>query len=1220
MKRVTWFLVLGLMLIFAVSSMAFDMKAYQTAKQKEMSGQQLTTQEKALIEEAERLKAERRQNDELDELGGPDDYGYSFIDSQEEGGPVYSWIDITETGTEIDNMGDDSFQGPFDLPFIFNYYGTDYDEIYICSNGYLMFGGGSSDLSNDPIPSTFTPNNIICFFWDDLNPNDATSGNIFYGEDEDGNWICTFDDVEEYGGNDGHITCQTILYPNGEILMQYMALDDDIDINGESIGIENDDGTIGLQVANNVAPADYPFNELAILFYLPAAGASVTGTVTDVDTGDPIAGALVSVGGGNDTTDDMGVYLIEEALVGDFILTATADLYYPYTEDVTLVEGENTIDFAMAPAPNWDEVTWSDYMYDWVDIAEPVNDLLSGDDQGFELIFDDYDLGTFDWYGEVYNSVYAVSNGFLSFTSSVTFIYGDEVPDPADPNATLAGLFSDHNPSAGGAIYAASDDNRLVVSWEETPYYGTENLNTFQIILDFDDNSVIYNYSSVSDDAGFNIISIGYEDQDGVNGEQIHLDEVPPDETSYRIFIPAGGGTLTGTVTDADGGAAIENAFVYVMDADDEVVLWTQTGADGTYEFGFVEPGTYNISFMAISYQGHYVADFEVVDGENILDASLTMTGEYSIEQIQTELELDTWVTTTGIVTQPTNSTTTGWTSFYIQDDTGYGVQVYSPEATDEEDNIDRGMQVLVTGIIDEYNGVTEIVDFVYEIIDEGNDLPAPYVLPTGDMAAANDMEGTWVRVSGELMTEPGEGSYNIEIDDGSGPVTARIWEATGIDLTGLTAGDIINVRGIIGLFQDNVQIIPALQNDIYVVEPYAPTGLMADLDAETGQVTLSWMHEPPMGELEEIIYDDGTAENGLYYNANGTPGSVMGVRFTAPGPCTIYDVSVYAYSDGGAVTMNDYELMIWDGNDENSPGDLLFEGDPFTPEDDDWTLVDVSAEGIMVEEDFWAMMAFTVCANPPAGGPFIGMDESGPQDHRSFIASAPNYTDWTGLSGIFPSSEFMVRATVELEGGVMMTLSYSDGDVQVEQADVTTNPELVNMVSLAGVPANHSVENELDEFVEFAVYRDDVEVGRTSEMTYVDQLPQESGTYTYTVQAVFDEGTSDLSDPVDVVYDYDYVSEEMTGVPSVWSIARTYPNPFNPTVNIVLAVPRTAQVEATIVNVLGQQVATLHNDQLKAGYHTLNWSAHNHPSGLYFVQVNSADGFTGVKKLMFIK
>ena len=47
--------------------------------------------------------------------GGPDSYGYTWKDSDEPDGPVYSWIDITTTGTLVTGLGDDNIVGPFTM-------------------------------------------------------------------------------------------------------------------------------------------------------------------------------------------------------------------------------------------------------------------------------------------------------------------------------------------------------------------------------------------------------------------------------------------------------------------------------------------------------------------------------------------------------------------------------------------------------------------------------------------------------------------------------------------------------------------------------------------------------------------------------------------------------------------------------------------------------------------------------------------------------------------------------------------------------------------------------------------------------------------------------------------------------------------------------------------------------------------------------------------------
>ncbi len=63
--------------------------------------------------------------------GGPDSYGYSWIDSEEDGGPNWEWVDISETGDQVEIIGDDQVVGPFELPFDFPYYGQAKNHYWI---------------------------------------------------------------------------------------------------------------------------------------------------------------------------------------------------------------------------------------------------------------------------------------------------------------------------------------------------------------------------------------------------------------------------------------------------------------------------------------------------------------------------------------------------------------------------------------------------------------------------------------------------------------------------------------------------------------------------------------------------------------------------------------------------------------------------------------------------------------------------------------------------------------------------------------------------------------------------------------------------------------------------------------------------------------------------------------------------------------------------------
>ena len=75
--------------------------------------------------------------------GGPDAFGYTWIDSDEPGGPIFDWVDISGIGTPIvfDPTGykDDGNVGPFPIGFSFNFYGNTFDQFRACTNGWLSF-------------------------------------------------------------------------------------------------------------------------------------------------------------------------------------------------------------------------------------------------------------------------------------------------------------------------------------------------------------------------------------------------------------------------------------------------------------------------------------------------------------------------------------------------------------------------------------------------------------------------------------------------------------------------------------------------------------------------------------------------------------------------------------------------------------------------------------------------------------------------------------------------------------------------------------------------------------------------------------------------------------------------------------------------------------------------------------------------------------------------
>ena len=204
-----------------------------------------------------------------DQSGGPDAYGYKWIDSDEPGGPVYNWVEISGIGTVISSWtnGEDDGYTKVAMPFAFPFYGTSYDHLKICTNGWISFDTASANAAynNIPLPDVTDPNNAILPFWDDLDLNFSTGKVYYYNDAANNRFIIQYNNVPHYSGGSegpGPYTFEVILNKDGKILFQYKSVLDPLTSN--TIGIENSTGTDALQIVYNNT---YVKNNLAVLIY-----------------------------------------------------------------------------------------------------------------------------------------------------------------------------------------------------------------------------------------------------------------------------------------------------------------------------------------------------------------------------------------------------------------------------------------------------------------------------------------------------------------------------------------------------------------------------------------------------------------------------------------------------------------------------------------------------------------------------------------------------------------------------------------------------------------------------------------------------------------------------------------------------------------------------------------------------------------------------------------
>lgn len=94
--------------------------------------------------------------------------------------------------------------------------------------------------------------------------------------------------------------------------------------------------------------------------------------------------------------------------------------------------------------------------------------------------------------------------------------------------------------------------------------------------------------------------------------------------------------------------------------------------------------------------------------------------------------------------------------------------------------------------------------------------------------------------------------------------------------------------------------------------------------------------------------------------------------------------------------------------------------------------------------------------------------------------------------------------------------------------------------------------------------------------------------------------------------------------LPTEFALSQNVPNPFNPSTIVEYALPKDAQVNLSIYNVLGQHVTTLVNELQRAGKQTVTWdgtdaSGVSVASGVYFYKIRAGD-YSNTKKMLLLK
>jgi hypothetical protein len=445
---------------------------------------------------------------------------------------------------------------------------------------------------------------------------------------------------------------------------------------------------------------------------------------------------------------------------------------------------------------------------------------------------------------------------------------------------------------------------------------------------------------------------------------------------------------------------------------------------------------------------------------------------------------------------------------------------------------------------------------------------------------------------------DPGTIEGTVTLDGGTGDVEDVEVSAGGVTVNPDASGD-YEITIAAGTYDVTAVLdgyLEAMEEDVVVVSGAATTGIdftlefiPATFDAPVNLAVddnnlFTW--EAPGGgggTTEELIYDSGVSAGAYSYT-----GYSMGSQMSPAEPCQILELKIHT-SDG---TEFNTEGWGWDGA---APTEDLYYQELTTAALDDWVIVDVSGEALMMDGDF--VLAFG-SLNGDTYMSYDTINNGRAWDH----ADAGGWGAW--------NESYFCRAVVQ----------YGDGTIAELSPTITPNNQFTvagEKVAIEVLPHNVDSTRELESY---DVYLDGDFVENTTDLFWqytglVDGQEYEAG-----VVAVYTDGESDMATILfNAISD---VNNNTIGITT--ALTGNYPNPFNPVTNIAYSIQEAGNVTLEVYNLRGQLVKTLVNDVRESGDHTATWtgkddSGKSVASGVYFYKMK-ASNYTSTKKMILMK
>lgn len=668
-----------------------------------------------------------------------------------------------------------------------------------------------------------------------------------------------------------------------------------------------------------------------------------------------------------------------------------------------------------------------------------------------------------------------------------------------------------------------------------------------------------------------------------------------------------------------------------------------EIGSEGFvyYNFNDTEDGYLSeatpIQFSDLD-EGSYTVTLELVDNnQNPLDPAVEAEVEFTVNfaDVITISEIQENVSTyegqlvnvIGVVTIGDGLLFPGRTKFYIQDESGRGIQIYN--ASELAVTYNRGDFIQVVGTVEIYNDDVEIINPDITLLDIDYPLPGPHII-VGDESLT--MNGTWSIASGQLsdywhylsgsteftaLTITLENGYNIQ---------TMFWNSA-VPSSELAqfedmVGEELSISGVITFYNGDVQSTCGYYSDIEDnTDPTIPVA-----QAGPDQVVLPGVVVTLDGSASS---DDGDIIAYEWVQIDGIP--------------VIIDDEESAVTSFTAPEQNDvivFRLTIWD-NDINESSDevtITITG-PVTIYEIQYT----EEQGqYCYESNLFGEIVTTsgiVTAVVP-DSPFFYIQDFNYDSYAGIYINDNSYNPVVGQEVTVSGTVYENYSFTELIDLTSFTVNSPSNDLEIK--DITTG-ELANGCTESGESLEGmlvrvsivSVTQESNEYGEW--YVDDgtgpcqIDDGAVS-APYVpmyDGIWPEPGIndsfmniagvvdYNYNEFAILPRNSNDFDNELSI-------NQTALLIPVKSNLSQNYPNPFNPTTVINFNVERFERIKISIFDLNGKRVNTLLDKYLNKGNYSIEWNGNDNnenplSSGTYIYQYQSSENILS-KKMILLK